>query len=119
MSYHQRWKDAFVTVIEHAHYLKKAERLLSAAQVEDIANALAADPRLGEVMRGTGGFRKFRYAGVKNRGKSGGMRVNLYVANNGEVHLIDIFKKSARENLTRAERNELAKIAALLKGGKS
>ena len=113
-------KDAFVTVIEHAHYLKKAERLLSAAQVEDIANALAADPTLGEVMRGTGGFRKFRYAGVKNRGKSGGMRViHLYVANNGEVHLIDIFKKSARENLTRAERNELAKIAALLKGGKS
>ena len=33
-------KDAFVTVIEHVHYLIKAERLLSAAQVEDIANAL-------------------------------------------------------------------------------
>ena len=113
-------KNVFVTVIEHAHYLKKAERLLSAAQIEDIANALAADPTLGEVMRGTGGFRKFRYAGVKNRGKSGGMWViHLYVANNGEVHLIDIFQKSARENLTRAERNELAKIAALLKGGKS
>ena len=67
-------------------------------------------------MRGTGGFRKFRYAGVKSRGKSGGLRViHLYVANHGEVHLIDIFEKSDKDNLTKAEQNELAKIAALLK----
>ena len=70
-------------------------------------------------MRGTGGFRKFRYAGVKSRGKSGGLRViHLYVANHGEVHLIDIFEKSDKDNLTKAEQNELAKIAALLKGDK-
>lgn len=112
-------KDTLVTVVEHPHYLKKAEKLLSEAQIEDIANALAADPALGEVMRGTGGFRKFRYAGVKNKGKSGGMRViHLYVSNDGEVHLIDIFEKSDKENLTKAEQNELAKIAALLKGDK-
>ena len=49
-------KDALVTVVEHSHYLKKAERLLSEQQIEDIANAVAADPRLGVVMRGTGGF---------------------------------------------------------------
>ena len=64
-------KETLVTVVEHAHYLKKAEKLLSEEQIEDVANALAADPTLGEVMRGTGGFRKFRYAGVKNKGKSG------------------------------------------------
>ena len=112
-------KDTLVTVIEHPHYLKKAEKLLSEEQIDDIANALAADPMLGEVMRGTGGFRKFRYAGVKNKGKSGGMRVvHLYVSNGGEVHLIDIFEKSDKENLTKAEQNELAKIATLLKGDK-
>ena len=110
-------KDTLVTVIEHAHYLKKAEKLLTEVQLEDIANALAANPDLGEVMRGTGGFRKFRYAGVKNKGKSGGMRViYLFVSNDGQVHLIDIFEKSDKENLTKAEQNELAKIAALLKG---
>ena len=98
-------KDALVTVVEHSHYLKKAERLLSEQQIEDIASAVAADPKLGAVMRGTGGFRKFRYAGVKSRGKSGGLRViHLYVANNGEVHLIDIFEKSDKENLTKAEK---------------
>lgn len=68
-------------------------------------------------MRGTGGFRKFRYAGVKTKGKSGGMRViYLFVANDGEIHIIDIFEKSEKENLSKVERNKLAKIAALLKG---
>ena len=33
-------------------------------------------------------------------------------------HLIDIFEKSDKDNLTKAEQNELAKIAALLKGDK-
>lgn len=112
-------KNTLVTVVEHSHYLRKAERLLSEQQIEDIANAVAADPKLGVVMRGTGGFRKFRYAGVTSKGKSGGLRViHLYVANNDEVHLIDIFEKSDKDNLTRAEQNELAKIAALLKGDK-
>ena len=41
-------KDAFVTVVEHSHYLKKAERLLSEQQIEDIASAVAADPKLGD-----------------------------------------------------------------------
>ena len=68
-------------------------------------------------MRGTGGFRKFRYAGVQSKGKSGGMRIiHLFVANDGEVHLIDIFEKSDKDNLTQAECNELAKIASILKG---
>ena len=44
--------------------------------------------------------------------------IHLFVSNDGEVHLIDIFEKSDKENLTKAEQNELAKIAALLKGDK-
>ena len=110
-------KDTLVTVVEHAHYMKKAEKLLSQDQIDDIANILAADPKLGNTMRGTGGFRKFRYTGIKGRGKSGGMRiVHLFVSKDGQVHLIDIFEKSDKENLSKAEQNELAKIATLLKG---
>ena len=113
-------KDGFVTVIEHSHYLKKAERLLSVEQIDEIANSVAMNPKLGAIMSGTGGFRKFRYAGVKGKGKSGGMRIiHLFVASNGEVHLIDIFEKADKENLSKTERNELAKIATLIKGEKS
>jgi len=99
------------------HYLKRAEKLLTSDQIDEITNMVAANPKLGEIMSGTGGFRKFRYAGVKGKGKSGGMRIiHLFVADDGEVHLIDIFEKSDKENLTKAERNELAKLAAVLKG---
>lgn len=112
-------KNTLVTVVEHAHYLRKAQKLLTSGQMDEVAGMVAADPQLGEIVRGTGGFRKFRYAGVKNKGKSGGMRVvHLFVANDGEIHIIDIFEKSEKENLTKVERNELAKIAALLKGEK-
>jgi len=44
--------------------------------------------------------------------------IHLFVVNDGEIHLIDIFEKSEKGNLTKAERNELAKIATLLKGEK-
>ena len=110
-------EDTYVTVVEHAHYLKKAEKLLDAGQIDNIADMVAANPTLGDVMRSTGGFRKFRYAGVKAKGKSGGMRViHLFVVNDGEVHLIDIFEKADKDNLTQAERKELAKIASILRG---
>jgi len=42
--------------------------------------------------------------------------IYLFVTHDFEIHLIDIFEKSEKENLSKAERNELAKLAALLKG---
>jgi len=110
-------KKTFVTVVEHAYYLKKANKLLTEEQIADVADAVAADPFVGDLIHGTGGFRKFRYAGIQGKGKSGGARViHFFVSHHKEVHLIDIFEKNEKENLTKAEQNELAKIAALLKG---
>ena len=107
----------FVTVVEHPNYIKRAEKLLLPEQMDEIADVLAISPNAGGVMRGTGGFRKFRYAGVKGKGKSGGMRIiHLFVAGNGEVHLVDIYAKGEHENLSKAECNELAKLATILKG---
>lgn len=110
-------KDILVTVIEHPNYLKRAEKLLSSKQMEEITDILASDPDAGEIMQGTGGFRKMRYAGVEGKGKSGGVRtIHLFVTADQEVHLVDIFGKGEKSNLTKAERNELAKLAAILKG---
>lgn len=106
-----------VTVVEHPNYIKRAERLLSDDQMDEIANLLAISPDAGELIRGTGGFRKLRYAGIKGKGKSGGMRIiHYFVANHGEVHLVDIYAKGEQENLSKAECNELAKLAVILKG---
>ena len=105
-----------VTVVEHPNYIRRAKKTLSAEQMDEIADLLAMSPNTGEVIRGTGGFRKLRYAGVKGKGKSGGMRIiHLFVVGSGEVHLVDIYVKSDQENLSKEECNQLTKLAAILK----
>ncbi len=110
-------EDVFVTVVEHHNYLKRAEKLLTPDQMAEVVEILATTPDAGETMQGTGGCRKMRYAGVRGKGKSGGVRViHLFVTADNEVHLLDIYGKGEKSNLSKAERNELAKLAEILKG---
>jgi hypothetical protein len=92
-------------------YLKVAEAILSEAERERIVSMVAADPECGEVMQGTGGFRKVR-VGRSGMGKRGGARV-VYILR-GEafpIFLVTAYAKNEKENLTRKERNDLAKRA--------
>lgn len=75
---------------------------------------LLRNPKLGPVMRGTGGVRKMRYA-FENRGKSGSARV-IYVDFEvyEQIFFIDIFAKSTKENLSPAERNDIKQIIELI-----
>ena len=50
------------TVVETPTYLAAAGILFSEEERADIVLMVAADPECGEVMKGTGGFRKFRVA---------------------------------------------------------
>jgi hypothetical protein len=60
---------------------------------------------------GNGGFRKVR-VGLRGVGKRGGARV-IYIFRNDEfpVFLIAAYSKNTKGNLTKRERNELAKMA--------
>ncbi len=51
--------------------------LLSVAERQDIVNYLAAFPKSGDLIKGTGGVRRLRWA-RGGRGKSGGVRVIYY-----------------------------------------
>jgi hypothetical protein len=104
-----------VTVAETPEYLRRAERLLSAASRAEIVDHVAARPRAGEVMQGTGGVRKLRWA-RGGRGKSGGVRVIYYYHSEAmPLYLLTVFAKNERANLSKAERNDLAKLVAVLK----
>jgi len=65
------YKRIVQTVVEMPTYLAIANRLFSAAEGTDIVALVAADPECGDLIRGTGGFRKVRVA-RKGMGKSGG-----------------------------------------------
>jgi mRNA-degrading endonuclease RelE of RelBE toxin-antitoxin system len=105
------------TVVEHSHYIRKAQKVLTDEQMKEIVDIVSKEPDIGEVLTGTGGIRKFRYAGNEGRGKSGGVRIiYLAITSKGIVHLIDIFGKNEKANLSKAERNEMAKVVKLIKG---
>jgi hypothetical protein len=99
------------TVVETPSYLRAAAALFSEAERVDIVAMVAADPSCGEVMPGTGGFRKVRVA-RQGIGKRGGARV-IYILRNESfpVFLITVYPKNEKDNLTQAERNHLKKRA--------
>ena len=105
------------TVVELNHYAARAEKLLTTSERDAIINILATDPIAGDPIEGTGGIRKLRFA-KGGKGKSGGVRVIYYYYNeSAPVYLFSLFGKNEKENLSKAERNKLAQVAALIKKG--
>ncbi len=102
------------TIAEMPEYIRRAKRLLLDDGRQGIIDYLAVSPEAGAIMQGTGGIRKFRWAsGIK--GKSGGVRVIYYYHNETlPLFLLSLFGKSEKSNLSKAERNELAKFTELL-----
>ena len=75
---------------------------------------LLANPKAGNVMQGTGGIRKMRFA-FENRGKSGSIRV-IYVdfETCGKLYLLTAYPKNVKYNLSKAERNDLKQLVEIL-----
>jgi hypothetical protein len=104
-------KGIVQTVVETPTYLAIADKLFNEEERANIVALVAADPECGDLIRGTGGFRKVRVA-RKGMGKSGGARV-VYIWRNERfpVFLITVFPKNEKENLSMAERNALKRRA--------
>ena len=82
---------------------------------EDIALFLAANPQAGDVIKGSGGCRKFRFA-RSGKGKSGGYRiVTWYGGGDIPVFLLTVFAKGQQANLSQSECNALTKLAKTLR----
>jgi len=102
-------------VVETRHFAARAEKFLSESERNALIDFLASDPLRGDVLAGTGGIRKVRFA-KGGRGKSGGVRVIYYFYNAEEpIYLLEVFGKNEKANLAVAERNALAKVVAEIK----
>lgn len=103
-----------LTVAELPEYLRAAARLLADADRRAIVDHLAAHPAAGDLIEGTGGVRKLRWA-RDGRGKSGGVRVIYYFHSEAmPLYLLTMFAKNERANLSKAERNALAGLVDVL-----
>ncbi len=99
------------TVVETPTYLKAASTLFRDSERAEILTAIASDPEAGDLMPGTGGYRKRRF-GRAGMGKRGGARVvYLYGGSEFPIFLITVYAKAEKGNLSKAEQNALAKMA--------
>lgn len=103
------------TVAETYEYHKQARHLLSDEENDAVIDYLSMHPRSGVLIRGTGGVRKLRWA-HENKGKSGGVRIIYYYhSENIPLYLLSLFSKGEKNNLSKQECNELAKLTRLIK----
>ena len=85
------------------------EGLLSDQEKADLIDYLAEHPNAGALIPGIGGIRKLRWAQT-GRGKSGGLRVIYYFHSEMmPLYLLTVFGKNEKANLSKEERNNLAK----------
>jgi hypothetical protein len=80
---------------------------------EDLArlqNVLVDDPQAGDVIAGTGGLRKLRFA-RQGEGKSGSLRVcYAFVPAHGVVLLVAVYGKSSKADLTADEKRYIKRL---------
>jgi len=73
---------------------------LSDDEVTSLVVAIASDPLSGDLIPGTGGARKRRFAGRGNKGKSAGYRtVSYYAGDDVPVLMLRLIDKGERANL--------------------
>jgi hypothetical protein len=86
-------------------------------ELRQLQEALLQNPKAGNVIPGTKGLRKIRIA-FEGQGKSGSGRV-AYVdfTVHETVYLITAYPKNEKDNLSKAERNAIAKMIIRLEQG--
>lgn len=88
-----------LTIGELPEYTRRADKLLRDAERRDVIDYLAQHPKAGDLLEGTGGVRVIYY----------------FHSEAMPLYLLTLFAKSERANLSKAERNELARLVDLLR----
>lgn len=85
---------------ETSIFSRQALELLPDDELNALQWVLMANPENGDIIRGSGGLRKLRWAG-SGRGKRGGLRIIYYWHASGSVILLLLaYPKNEQENLS-------------------
>lgn len=95
--------------IETQVFTKQITALLDDADYRQLQVTLALKPRAGDIIRGSGGLRKIRWA-VRGRGKSGGIRAIYYLVADEEIYFLFAYAKNKQEDLDSGQLRILRKL---------
>ena len=109
---------AMQTVAETPTFTRQADKLLSEDEKRQLIDFLAENPLAGDLIPGTGGVRKLRFA-ASGRGKRGGARVIYYYLDEAmPIYLLLAYAKTAKIDLTTDEERTVTALAAGLKAAR-
>jgi hypothetical protein len=104
-----------LTVIESSAFARRAEKLLTVEEHEELILYLALHPEAGDEIPGTGGVRKVRFA-AKSKGKRGGVRVVYYYFDyENPLYAILLYGKNEQADMTPEQKREVAALAEAIK----
>jgi hypothetical protein len=85
--------------IETKLFTKLVTALLSDEEYSRLQEVLIRDPEIGDLIPGSGGVRKVRWA-VRGRGKRGGIRVIYYArTRQGQIWMLTLYAKNVAESI--------------------
>jgi hypothetical protein len=103
-----------ISVVETPEFLSATRKLMSDEERAALVDYLAYNPMAGDLVQGTGGIRKLRWA-LEGRGKRGGARV-IYFYHDTDMPLfvLTAYAKNERADLNQQDRNDFRQLTALL-----
>jgi hypothetical protein len=90
-------------------FTRHVYKYLSEDSFHELQARLSVAPEIGDIIPGTGGFRKVRWADERRgKGRRGGLRTIYYFfANDQQIWLFAIFDKNEMSDITAQERRKL------------
>lgn len=103
---------AYACFMELPPFERRRERYLDDRAYLRLQQALLLGPEAGDVIQGTGGLRKLRFADSRRgKGRRGGLRVIYYFWTGGpEFWLFTVYDKDEADDLSAEQRATLQKL---------
>lgn len=97
-------EESCIRVLRLEVFSKRAKKLFTEAEIEELAAYLAQNPEKGDVIPGMKGLRKLRWS-HGHQGKRGGSRV-IYYYHHPEslILLLSAYAKNRQEDMSEAEK---------------
>jgi hypothetical protein len=96
-------------VIETSVFARQADALIGDDEKQALLDLLVDRPDAGDLIKGSGGLRKLRWA-ADGRGKSGGIRVIYYWCAGELIYLLLAYPKKKQDDLTPAQLKALREV---------
>jgi len=98
-----------VEIVESSSFTKYVRDYFTDDEYREFQNFILASPEFGDLIQGTGGFRKVRWSDpTRQKGKRGGVRIIYYFFDSDhQIWLISIYDKNEMADLKPAEKKQL------------